>query len=114
MPAKPVRVGPLSFSRKGDANDFLKDMLYKYDLGDKVTDEDAAILTLLVHMHPEAAEKIGAGIESFRAPRFFDYFRGRGVSGRSETVGTASTGHLLRSVCGCVAPFTLGFCCPRA
>lgn len=50
----------------------------------------------------------------YGAPRFFDYFRGRGVSGRSETVGTASTGHLLRSVCGCVAPFTLGFCCPRA
>ena len=72
MPAKPVKIGPLSFSRKGEANDYLRDMLYKYDLGDKVTEEDAAILTHLVHMHPEAAEKIGAGIESFSV-RMADY-----------------------------------------
>lgn len=72
MPAKPVKIGPLSFSKKGDANDFLRDMLYKYDLGDKVTDEDAAILTHLVHMHPEAGEKIGLGIESFSV-RTADY-----------------------------------------
>jgi len=65
MPAKPVKIGLLSFSTKGEANDYLRTMLYKYDLGDKVTDEDAEILTYLVHMHPEATEKIGAGIESF-------------------------------------------------
>ena len=39
MPAKPVSIGPLSFSSKGHANDYFKDLLYKYDLGDKVTDE---------------------------------------------------------------------------
>ncbi|MEM6411760.1 MAG: DCL family protein [Pseudomonadota bacterium] len=65
MPAKPVKIGPLSFSKKGDANGYLREMLYKYDLGDMVTDEDAKILTHLVQMHPEAAEKIGAGIKSF-------------------------------------------------
>lgn len=72
MPAKPVNIGPLSFSKKVDANDYLRDMLYRYDLGDKVTDEDGEILKHLVNMHPEAAEKIGAGIESFSV-RTADY-----------------------------------------
>jgi hypothetical protein len=65
MSAKPVKIGSLSFSKKGQANDYLRDMLYKYDLGDTVTDADAEILTHLLHMHPEAAEKIGPGIKSF-------------------------------------------------
>lgn len=47
-------------------------MLYKYDLGDKVTDEDAEVLTYLVHMHPEATDKIGPGIDSFSV-RTADY-----------------------------------------
>lgn len=72
MPAKPVKIGSRSFARKGDANDFFRNMLYKYDLGDKVTDEDAEILTYLVHMHPEATDKIGAGIDSFSV-RTADY-----------------------------------------
>ena len=72
MPAKPVQIGSLYFSRKGDANDFFKTMLYKYDLGDKVSSEDAVILSCLVKMHPEAAEKIGVGIESFSV-RTADY-----------------------------------------
>ncbi|WP_126976678.1 DCL family protein [Frigidibacter oleivorans] len=65
MPAKPVSIGSLHFERKGDAADFFRDMLYKYDLGDKVTDSDAEILSELVAMHPEAEEKIGCGIASF-------------------------------------------------
>ena len=72
MPAKSVKIGPLSFSKKGDATDYFREMRYKYDLGDKVTHEDAEILAHLVHMHPEAAEKIGAGIESFSV-RTADY-----------------------------------------
>ncbi|WP_245739652.1 DCL family protein [Thioclava dalianensis] len=47
-------------------------MLYKYELGDKVTSKDAEILTHLMHMHPEATEKIGPGIESFSV-RTADY-----------------------------------------
>ncbi|WP_417587222.1 DCL family protein [Pararhodobacter oceanensis] len=72
MPAKPVKIGTLSFSKKGDANEFFRKMLYKYELGDKVTDGDAEILTHLVQMHSEATEKIGAGIESFSV-RTADY-----------------------------------------
>lgn len=72
MRAKPVKIGPLSFSKKGDASNYLREMLNKYDLGDKVTEKDAEILTHLVRMHPEAAKKIGEGIESFSV-RTADY-----------------------------------------
>lgn len=40
-------------------------MLYRYDLGDRVKQEDAAILKLALDRHPDAAEKIGCGIASF-------------------------------------------------
>lgn len=65
MPAKPVQVGQLHFPRKGDATAFFQEMLYRYELGDKVSADDATILTDLVSMHPEAADKIGTGIKSF-------------------------------------------------
>jgi len=65
MPAKQVTIGTLHFKRKGDVTKFFRDILYKYDLGDKVSDDDAMILSELVAMHPEAAEKIGCGILNF-------------------------------------------------
>ena len=70
--AKPVHIGDLSFPRKGDADKFFRDMLNKYDLGDKVLSDDAQILTTLLSMHPESTEKIGAGVESFSV-RSADY-----------------------------------------
>jgi hypothetical protein len=72
MPAKPIKIGSLAFKKKGDANEFFKSMLYRYDLGDKVSVDDAEHLTVLVAMHPEADEKIGVGIESFSV-RTADY-----------------------------------------
>lgn len=65
MPAKPVNIGPLHFERKGDAIKFLQQILYKYELGDRVTEEDAIILGDLLNMHPDASEKIGSGVKSF-------------------------------------------------
>lgn len=72
MPAKPVKIGTLSFERKSDANAFFRDMLYKYELGDKVSGNDTKILAALLEMHPEAAEKVGCGIQSFSV-RTADY-----------------------------------------
>jgi hypothetical protein len=72
MPAKLVKVGTLTFNRKGDATDFFRHMLYKYELGDKVSIDDAKILHDLVSMHPEASSKIGCGIQSFSV-RSADY-----------------------------------------
>jgi hypothetical protein len=65
MPAHPFKIGTLTFEKKGDADIFFKNMLYKYDLGDKVSAYDARHLANLVAMHPEADEKIGEGIEGF-------------------------------------------------
>lgn len=72
MPAKPVEIGALSFAKKGDANEFFRNILYKYDLGDKVSVGDTEHLTSLLAMHPEASDKIGVGIESFSV-RMADY-----------------------------------------
>ncbi len=65
MPAKPVQVGELHFARKGDATKFFQEMLYRYDLGDRVSAQDTIVLTDLLYRHPEASNKIGSGIESF-------------------------------------------------
>lgn len=65
MPAKPIDLGPLHFDKKGDAAAFLREMLYKYDLGDRVSAEDSVILRATLEKHPNAAEKIGVGISSF-------------------------------------------------
>lgn len=65
MPAKPVQIGELHFSRKGDATKFFQEMLYRYELGDRVSAQDSAILSDLLSGHPEASNKIGSGVESF-------------------------------------------------
>lgn len=72
MPAKAVKIGSLSFASKGDANEFFKNMLYRYDLGDKVSADDAEHLSNLLVTHPEAEDKVGVGIESFSV-RTADY-----------------------------------------
>ena len=65
MPAKPITLGPLHFARRGDAVAHLKAMLNRYDVGDRVSSDDAVILRAALEHHPKAAEKIGAGIADF-------------------------------------------------
>lgn len=66
MPAKPIEIGSLRFSKKGEAIAFFRNMLNKYELGDEVSDADTQILSLLIARHPEATEKIGPGIACFK------------------------------------------------
>ncbi|OAJ56492.1 hypothetical protein A6V36_33565 [Paraburkholderia ginsengiterrae] len=65
MPAKPITLGPMSFAKKGDAAAFLKAMLNRYDVGDRVSAADSVILRAVVERHPNAVEKIGSGIANF-------------------------------------------------
>jgi phosphomevalonate kinase len=65
MPAKPISFGPLDFARKGDAEKHLMDMLHRYDVGDKVSADDAIVLKAALALHPEAQAKIGCGISHF-------------------------------------------------
>ena len=65
MPAKPIELGPLHFAKRGDAVEYLRQLLYKYDLGDRINSEDAAIIMAALQRHPDAREKIGCGVSHF-------------------------------------------------
>jgi hypothetical protein len=65
MVKKPLTLGPHYFSKKGDAAEFLKSMLHKYDLGDKVSAKDAEVLLAALALHPDATVKVGSGISHF-------------------------------------------------
>ena len=72
MPAKPINVGPLHFVKKGDAANYLRAILYKYDPGDQVSITDAKVLMDALTMHPDATAKIGSGVSHFSV-RSADY-----------------------------------------
>ena len=54
-----------TFDKAGDATAFFKEMLNRYDIGDRVSPEDAADLSALLERHDERDEKIGKGIAGF-------------------------------------------------
>ncbi|TBD80692.1 DCL family protein [Rhizobium ruizarguesonis] len=60
-----VSIGEQTFSTRGAAEEFLKSILYRYEIGDLVDEKDSSVLSELLHRHPEASQKIGPGIESF-------------------------------------------------
>lgn len=72
MPAKPIALGPLHFAKKGDAVEYLKVMLNKYDVGDKVAASDAEVIMAALSRHPDAKAKIGCGVSHFSV-RSADY-----------------------------------------
>ena len=65
MPAKPISLGPLHFAKRGEAADYLRDMLARYDLGDKVNAPDSQVLMAALNLHPDSRQKIGSGVSSF-------------------------------------------------
>jgi hypothetical protein len=65
MPSKPIMIGELEFAKRGDAYAFLKGILARYDVGDKVSAADSDILRDALALHPESAVKIDSGIQSF-------------------------------------------------
>lgn len=65
MPAKPISLGPMHFDKRGDAVAYLKAMLRRYDVGDRVSAGDAVILRAALEHHPNAVAKIGCGITHF-------------------------------------------------
>jgi hypothetical protein len=65
MAGIPVTFGPLRFDKKGDAEKHLMNMLNGYDVGDKVSDDDAVVLAAVLERHPEATDKIGSGLSHF-------------------------------------------------
>jgi hypothetical protein len=66
MPKKPVSIGSLNFTSKGEAHEFLKTILNRYNPGEDVLPEDANVLRDALNNHPNAQAKIGCGIAGFR------------------------------------------------
>jgi hypothetical protein len=65
MVAKPITLGQLHFGKKCDAAAYLKSMLHKYDVGDKVSVADTEVLRGALALHPDADAKVGCGIADF-------------------------------------------------
>lgn len=63
--AKKIEIGELTFKKKGDAVEYFRNMLAKYDVGDRVSAQDSKILQDLLVKHPDANEKVGQGIDFF-------------------------------------------------
>ena len=65
MPSKPIMIGALEFPSRGDAYTFLKAILARYDVGDKVNAADSDVLRDALALHPESSTKIDKGVQSF-------------------------------------------------
>jgi Protein of unknown function (DUF3223) len=65
MVRKPLVIGAHQFSKKGDAEKFLKAILHKYDVSDKVSAEDEEVLRGALALHPDVTSKVGKGISHF-------------------------------------------------
>jgi hypothetical protein len=97
MPAKPISLGPMHFDKRGDAVEYLKNMLSRYDIGDKVSATDAVILRAALQHHPNASEKIGCGISYFSV-RTADF--GTTCFWVNRTDGTTDKFSISRSIHG--------------
>ena len=60
-----IKLDTREFATKSDATAYFKSMLARYRPGDRVSEDDSKDLASLLTRHPEAAEKIGAGIHHF-------------------------------------------------
>lgn len=54
-----------TFDKAGDATEFFKQMLNRYEIGQQVSEADAADLSALIERHDERDEKVGTGIIGF-------------------------------------------------
>lgn len=64
--AKPITLPSRSFTTQGAALDFFRDMMYRYDIGERISDPlDHQLLMELSERHKDAEEKAGPGIDHF-------------------------------------------------
>jgi hypothetical protein len=63
--AKPVMLDTRTFATQTEARTYFKTMLNRYQIGDRVSDADAADLNALLKRHTEYTDKIKGGIDHF-------------------------------------------------
>ena len=73
MPKKSLTINGKEYDSRNLAIEHFRGMLNRYTAGQVVVDDDAADLADLLLRHPEAVDKIGAGIDQFevRSPPQF-------------------------------------------
>ncbi|WP_256121550.1 DCL family protein [Shinella lacus] len=59
-------IGGEVFTTQAQARERFRSILYKYRLGETIDAADAQFMTFALQRHPEAASKIGSGIQSFQ------------------------------------------------
>ena len=65
MAKKPLEISTRRFESRDEARKFFQEILYRYKIGERVSEADAADLAGLIQRHPEYAEKVGRGIDHF-------------------------------------------------
>lgn len=63
--ARRILLSTCSFEKAGDATNFFREMLNKYQIGERVNAEDSVHLAALLTRHDEYADKVGKGIVAF-------------------------------------------------
>lgn len=62
---KPVELATRSFDNQTKATQYFKDMLNRYEAGDRVGLNDSLDLSALLERHDEYAQKVGCGVDHF-------------------------------------------------
>lgn len=61
-----IRIGEIEFKTKKAATAAVREILYRYQPGDTLTDSDAEFMLGVLCRHPEADEKVGCGVSSIQ------------------------------------------------
>ena len=64
---KPLDLGHRSFNSQKDAQDYFREMIYQYQVGDVITEGENFFhdIRSLIDRHPERGQKVGVGIAAF-------------------------------------------------
>jgi hypothetical protein len=66
-------IGSRTFSTRKAAGDAVREILYRYNIGDMVSQSaDEELLVGLIHLHADAAMKIGSGINHFEIQKVYN------------------------------------------
>lgn len=60
-----IIIGGEAFNTQAEARERFRAILYKYRLGETIDAADAKFMISALQRHPEAATKIGPGVQSF-------------------------------------------------
>ncbi|MES3004873.1 MAG: DCL family protein [Patescibacteria group bacterium] len=64
-----IEIGEKTFKTIGDAEDFIRTILYKYPLNEPLIGDDLVFICELLKLHPDKDEKIALGVKSIIVER---------------------------------------------